>query len=305
MPKEFTHIHIARDVLRQLEEMDYTNNILMSNKDHFILGSVLPDTPAYLNSGKHSFIMKETDKNFHDSKNIRFTGFINVLQNCRKSCEEMTALSLGTLCHIISDSVFHPMVYHFSGISDIKTHFRLESDIDMIFHNYGSLKKMRLANQINFKNINTGTVAEFLAIFFLNDITACPVMKMALKKHLLYQRAFTMKRTGSALKFANRFLRLGLDNYFELFYNRTPSDILKQGIISYMHPVTGNKYTDTLESLKKRASDMTVEHILRLGDLSKREVLEEKVKAMSLPNLLTGLKKVKLSDAVYFSRKDT
>jgi|GEM_PF-3858097 len=303
MPKEYTHIHIAKKVLGELENRNCTPPVIFNNTELFLLGSVLPDTPAYLNSGKHKDLMAQIDRDFHDSPDGRFHGLLNILENSTENPDEMIALSMGTLCHIIADSVFHPMVYYYSGTDELSLHFKIETDLDLLFHRYGNFKDMQLRRLIDFTRINYNTVYEFLAIYFQNRIELTTVMKKAFIRQMRLQKLFTKTKTSGFLKLLNRFLKLGMEEYFNLFYSRKITEILQENYLKYKHPISGERMTDSIMELKNKSVEKTVQAILSLGDLSDMDTLKVRAKEMVLPNLLTGLKKTQLKEARHFSIK--
>ena len=153
MPKELSHILIARKVLAQLEGSGQKTlaQVIESNVPAFYLGAIIPDAFFYdmvpLSRFSRGYYQvsralhaKETPKN--DEKAVAFFDSIGTMPALWPS---KVAFAAGIVAHTVSDRIIHGVIDHYTttwrhvGSLATATHREFETLIDMVL-----LQELRL-----------------------------------------------------------------------------------------------------------------------------------------------------------------
>jgi len=144
MPREITHFIVAQAVIESLEYQDF-KSCIQDNHDHFLLGTIIFDSPYYTIRGDTplnklaGILHGVSNENTFDI--FRFA--IESQSDSRILNDKSTAFLLGMICHVSTDLTFHPFIYGMTGdyfasdkqerTQSIQDHRRLEVVMDMYF----------------------------------------------------------------------------------------------------------------------------------------------------------------------------
>lgn len=224
MPKEYTHLMIARAVRDAAPR-----GLLSAFPQPFYLGSIIPDTLYYLEISPGCLFMNpglaKLPALFHEGD----TGFIpRLFEQFGGSKEGARAFLLGVLCHGIADHIFHPLVWRLSrGANEPARvrHVRIEAALDLaVAERLGlSLEEMDPGTLVGYRD---GAMEPHLRLYagFLAQSSGMGSGEIfgALKNGLRVQcKALALFRKRFAGRIAALFDRAGLfKRYAALFYSR-------------------------------------------------------------------------------------
>ncbi len=134
MPKEITHFALARSLARAVPETSTFYSPVHRFPYLFCLGAVTPDIPFFTLAGPGADKIQALSIPFHGSRAL-----VPVLKFLdRHRSEAALALAAGVICHVLSDTRFHPLVYYYSGMDLIHAgatarHRQFETAMDLYF----------------------------------------------------------------------------------------------------------------------------------------------------------------------------
>ena len=117
MPKEIAHFALAEEVARNLPRNSLFFNPVQNFPFLFLLGAVIPDTPFCYLAGPKKKRIQALSRPFHQAGASAMMPVLNFLDTDKSP--EALALSAGTVCHIMSDTTFHPLVYYYAGMDNV------------------------------------------------------------------------------------------------------------------------------------------------------------------------------------------
>ena len=204
-----------------------------------------------------------------------------------RSGPELTAFLAGLACHIGSDTVFHPFVFHHTGPIDprnkvsasrsVQAHRRLEAALDL--HFAGGFQGLKTYSLRSFLDQAGPWTGELFAL--AGELLAGPgagpeqVRGLAQAFRISFERfakaqVFFQNRAAARLLFSlRRALPRGLREIGALGYHgglKWYLDLLKRPI-PYRHPVTGAEEVVTVEQLFERAVSASVRLCGNLAEL--------------------------------------
>ena len=130
MPKEWTHWHIARQVLLGLPDVPL-RKLIERQRHPYLLGAVLPDAPLYaqrLRPGRVLF--RQLGRRFHDPEQAPALVRSHLMREGAADAAA-AALGLGALTHVLADILVHPAVDAAAG-DDLGQHFAIETRLDLL-----------------------------------------------------------------------------------------------------------------------------------------------------------------------------
>jgi hypothetical protein len=297
MPKEITHWILAERALDELSGSPLSG-IIRANYPAYLAGTVLPDTLLHLFKGPHSAVALRQAHRFHDATGNSFDPLMRVEASYTDGLpHNLLACLLGVISHMRTDSVFHPYVYARSGVTDIGTHYRLETAIDVHFLCLGVTPPVRLLGQLITPDVRQ-VLLNATALLFDPDRELPPAaLEHALKLHCRIQAMYD----SAWWKVAALILGAALGSPFreqrQLFYPLSASGADHRNMIdsigAWQHPVSGVVMTATVDDLAEEALQKTVT-IFRCID--EKGSLAAGLENVSGPNLLTGLHAVGMSE---------
>ncbi len=292
MPKEFTHWIIADKTLDNLDKKTEVYRILSQNRELFLLGAVLPDTPAYFAFGRKKKVLREIDKEFHDPKGGSYEPAVRALTHyINTEDDKMKSLLLGTLSHIITDAVFHPFVFHFSGnITPPDRHYRLETYIDLHFASSSDKIIRKYKALLPESKSEIKEIARFMSSYFDSDMTAGRRAFMrAIKHHAFFQSLWQNQSILRFIKKLNKISTIRLDGIIELFYPGGDCGEIFQNNYDYLHPVTGELFNTTIDILGEQAAAEAESFFNNIGNKTGTGELITFLNSQKGKNPVTGL----------------
>ena len=141
MPKEIAHFALARKTADALPKGLIFSNAVDRFFNLFVLGAVAPDIYFYYLAGPDKDRIQGLSKPFHRSDKKALLPVLSFLENREgQTGEDLPALALaaGVICHIMSDTRFHPLVYYYAGMDRIHKgatarHRQFETALDIWF----------------------------------------------------------------------------------------------------------------------------------------------------------------------------
>ncbi len=142
MPKEIAHFTMTRMTGEALGE-DHApfREAVEKYPALFVLGGVTPDINFYCMAGPGAKNIQALSAPFHRTDRQALVPVLKFLDRRlaggKKDLPAM-ALAAGAICHIMADTVFHPMVYYFAGMDGIHPgatarHRQFETAMDLYF----------------------------------------------------------------------------------------------------------------------------------------------------------------------------
>ncbi|MFH2092452.1 MAG: zinc dependent phospholipase C family protein [Pseudomonadota bacterium] len=269
MPKEMTHISIARKVFDHLSEDSLFLGPIQKHFNLFLYGSIAPDTCYYYLLGPHALFIQNQSKKFHTTDSSSLVPVIDFLKHFPDKNPKALAFAAGICCHIITDTLFHPMVYYFSGIEGLhpgaRTRHRLmETALDIFFW-YQNRSDTPLFHDCVFSDLNrseTELICFLECLFSLEKRKWQTHLKRAFKSHHFSYNLFKNHTVYKIIKLFHRF-KLGIPSRFEtLFYPVSkPVELLFfNDLLHYHDPIKGTPITHKIEQLTQK----TIQQVLSL-----------------------------------------
>lgn len=272
MPKDIAHVTIAKKVFENLPKNSVFGSAAERYYYLFLYGSVVPDIPFYYVAGPHSAFVQSISDPLHgtDAKSI-----YPVLRFLEKREPDRIALAAGILCHIMTDTFFHPLVYYMAGMDGIHPgatarHRYFETILDYHFWSQWKDGQRLFLHDIR-RNLEISgfRLNHLFETFF--DIKKDPrksYFHLAVRLHALSQTLFM----NPVLKGMSSFLwerKIGIrDEDAALFYP-TPRPVVIdffKNPIRYKDPCMGTNHEKTVDRL---VSDIVETMVFLLGFLEK------------------------------------
>jgi hypothetical protein len=275
VPKEITHWWLACEVLAGLTADGAADNsapdasrrenapalarLLRQNRNLFLLGSVGPDFLFYYLSGPENERFREAAMTLHGSDGG------DTLAILAKTAEEygdelseaVWAFLFGYVCHVIADSVFHPLVLYFAGKGDEKAQYNhqlFESALDLYIKDIPDPRcvPLRITRLTAGMEMDRKAFLKLLGfVCFGGGEYNAEALKICLKRYERIQAAFwnPLARTGARLLGV---LSPKLRHYVPAFYQKEYFRLAPvfARTFRYRHPVTGAEYERSVGNLR-------------------------------------------------------
>ncbi|NWH06522.1 zinc dependent phospholipase C family protein [Desulfobacter latus] len=301
MPKEITHIALAEQVKPVLPETSKFFQPVQTFPLIFLIGAVCPDSPFYYLAGPQKKQVQAMAKPFHRPNKQALLPVLKFLNHHRTPWA--LALAAGIVCHIMSDSTFHPLVYYYAGMDGMHTgatarHRYFETAMDVHFQ-YLFRGKTRLYKIIRQANISKRTLYQLMADLFLPHPPNTAFVKHALQWHATLHALFgaSVIRKGT-IKMAGTPHPVP-DSFAGLIYPFSSPCFLPffSGRLKYRHPCSGAFYVTDLLTLIREVVNATlavlgtIDRAMEICKINqKRERLESLVLAdTALPDICPDL----------------
>nr|WP_320015968.1 zinc dependent phospholipase C family protein [uncultured Desulfobacter sp.] len=262
MPKEITHFALAEQARRVLPETSKFFKPIQTFPFVYLIGTVCLDSPFYYLAGPQKKQVQALANPFHRPNKQALLPVLKFLNHHRTP--EALALAAGTVCHILSDTTFHPLVYYYAGMDEIHTgatarHRYFETAMDVHFQ-YLFRGKTRLYKIIRQAKISKPKLYQLMAGFFLPQGSNTSVVKHALQWHSTLHALFgasvirkaTIKMAGTSHPVP--------DSSTGLVYPFSKPCFLPffSGRLKYRHPCSGSFYSTDLLTLIQEVVDATL-----------------------------------------------
>ncbi len=138
MPKEITHWTLAAALAKKLPDDSLFYQPIQSFFNLFLLGAVTPDIPFYYFAGPKTAFIQNLSALFHGSDARALVPVLAFLDQTPDREPAALAFAAGVICHILADTMFHPLVYYFAGMDGLHPgatarHRQFETAMDLHF----------------------------------------------------------------------------------------------------------------------------------------------------------------------------
>ncbi|NVM57555.1 MAG: zinc dependent phospholipase C family protein [Desulfobacterales bacterium] len=287
MPKELTHILIARDVLKHLKgsAKQHIARVIEKNLPAFYLGAIIPDAFFYdvapfrkmcqdyvqISRALH---LKERLKN--DQKAV---SFFDAIAANPHAWHLKAAFAAGIVTHTVSDRIIHGVIDHYTirwrqkGSLAMASHRQLETLIDMLLMQQLHLhpRDFRLKRIVDVNQSAEDCLFRFYLTRLIGDNrTLHPRLIYALRRahaqQCLLLKLFTVKPLYHIMYLSNKLVAGRLGALSGLFYPRTVGTrsfpLLNRLDLNAL--TNGRSFTGTLASLIDAVTTDAICHV-RVG----------------------------------------
>jgi len=316
VPKELTHWHIAREVLRRGAPAQ-VGGIIECNPELYYFGTIAHDIAFYDFSKPTEGNIERIGNQLHgvDGENT-LVPLIEMMEMAlshnNRSTSAQLAFMLGMLTHFVTDSTFHPMVYYMSGnyfaedpeerSKAVFRHRLFETAIDRWLETIDPLKPSFDLIHLWRDTGEAGREAfELLVGHYANlgDKIIMSHFKKAWRNHRLLQTAFSWSAPWRILTFYRRFGHPSVEKYEALFYSQPLNLSFLDSSLDWLHPVTGAPHDMTLKELY----DVSVEKVITLFERLNTQAVEKwplLLRELQPLSLDSGLPYVPVTQMKYF-----
>jgi len=215
MPKEITHWTLAAVVANKLPGGSIFFKPIRSFPNLFLLGAITPDIPFYYLVGPETKRIQALSAPFHGTDGRSLEPVLAFLDKNPVKTPAVLAFAAGVICHILSDTLFHPLVYYFAGMDGVHPgatarHRQFETAMDLYFlHLSHGRSQVSLARVLKNLEVSTTERCRLMADLFQTRILSKkrPEQKFlnpALYSHTTFQYLFRSGLVYKSLGFLNR-----------------------------------------------------------------------------------------------------
>ncbi len=204
MPKEITHFALARTLGKCVPEASLFYDPIIRYPNLFCLGAVTPDIPFFYLAGSDRERVQALAKPFHGGNAQVLVPVLEFLDRFKDQAPAL-ALAAGMICHILSDTRFHPLVYYYSGMDGLHhgatgRHRQFETAMDLHFwHLYGC--ETSLYHVVNTVEIGRQALNQYLAALFQVSPLPERVVSRALNWFMGMQHLFRSSAVRKTMAF--------------------------------------------------------------------------------------------------------
>ncbi|MCF8090915.1 MAG: zinc dependent phospholipase C family protein [Desulfotignum sp.] len=263
MPKEISHWYLAGLVRENLPEKSVFYKPLHTHENLFFLGAVAPDIPFYYLLGPKKNRIQAASDPFHSPDARALAPVLSFFDSMIFSQPDPAALSLGAgiICHILSDTAFHPLVYYYSGIfpehpGATARHRQFETALDLYFqHLAGPGARTCLGSILENVEVSKSLLLKLLGkLFNLAGYHERTCLGYAVRSQAFYQTLFRCTFLYRILHRMNQTRHRMSDSALSLIYP------VKQGValpffyqkFQYQDPVTGRHCKASIPDLTRQ-----------------------------------------------------
>jgi len=263
MPKEITHWALAEALVKELPKDSLFYKPIQAFPNLFFLGAITPDIPFYYLKGPKLALIQDKSTPFHCTDARSLMPVLEFLDKNPDRDPAVLAFAAGVVCHILADTIFHPLVYYFSGMAGlhpgaIARHHQFETAMDLHFW-YLSDDRSRasLAKIVRNLEISKTRRNQFMAdLFLLGNRTEMTCLTNALYFHMGLNCLFRSSIIWRVFDFLNRKTPWVPDRVVGLIYPcKEPVDLpfFRQKFI-YRDPCTGARSSTGIQKMIQETS---------------------------------------------------
>lgn len=257
---------LAREVARKIPADSIFCDAIHRYLNLFSYGAVAPDTCFHYVFGPGRSVVNPAGQVFHTTDASCLVPILEFLKRFPHNDPDALAFAAGLCCHIMTDTVFHPMVYYFSGAKGIHSnsdtrHRMFETALDLhfksIIHTGGNLIPFcQISKRLGISDTRLSYLLK--NIFCQDNPEYQKYLLYAFKSHCLANALFTNHDLYNLMHMVSSFNFLA--EYEALFYPFKQPVRFRffDGVLKFKHPVSGEQYSQTLESLSKKAVKTTL-----------------------------------------------
>lgn len=301
MPKELAHWTLAAKVSGKLKKTSLFFKPVQQFPNLFLYGAIAPDTPYTYVFGPENRWVQNLSSRFHCSSRRALVPVLDFLEQCSQKDPAALAFSAGLICHIIADTIFHPLVEYYSGDMDrdegaVTRHHLFETAMDYYFWKYSDdLNRVSVHRILKKTAVPYSWLIQYLtALFDITDDPRSRYIHPALLSHRLYQYLFRSRPVVSFFDSMHQKNRLiPARNHALMYPFKSPVTLpFFETDIYYRHPADGSEAVTTLAAL----AGQTANHALAVLDLVDEHLINgKKLSAVlhhpALPKISPGLAK--------------
>jgi hypothetical protein len=277
MPKEIAHWYLADRVKSHLPENSVFFDPVHACENLFFLGAVAPDIPFYYLAGPGSARIRAAAEPFHRPDAGALIPVLSFFEQMQQFGMDACALSLGAgiLCHLLADTVFHPLVYYYSGMCRVHPgatarHRQFETALDLYFlHQANADVRTRLDRILSQTEVPLKTMTSYLGtLFALEKPGDIICLGYAVRSHAFYQALFQNTGVYRILSRLNKGRHRVLETALSLFY---PDDQMENASFfdtgfHYRDPDTGREYCTDIPGLVLKTETSALDLLARVSD---------------------------------------
>jgi len=116
MPKERSHLLVAGEILEQLNNQPL-QQIINRHASAYYLGAIAPDLKSYdvFDRAEFPFVADFIHNQVETKNSGLLFKMLSKLKPGSSHSEEIMVFILGYITHAVSDAVFHPLIFYFTG----------------------------------------------------------------------------------------------------------------------------------------------------------------------------------------------
>jgi hypothetical protein len=289
MPKELIHWILADRALDGLKKESRLRGLILTHRDCYLGGAVLPDTLLHLFRGPCAAQALELAARFHDTAGNSFAPLIRAEQRRPDSLPPaLMACLLGVVTHMVADIVFHPFVYSQSGSNDIGLHYRCETDMDVHFLQNGATPPVRHLSDLVTPTSRPALIEAAALLFDPEGLLTRQALEHALELHCRFQGMYDRTFWKLAVRLASFLAGVPFRKQRHLFYPLTKmyQGRFGGGIAEWRHPVSGELQRTTLQQLAEAA---VLRIIALFNHIESKGSIASALESNPGENLLTGM----------------
>ncbi len=264
MPKEIGHWIIAQETAKLLSALPIVMAIGRF-QSWFVLGSVCHDCGFYQRGQEYEYLKKMSDRLHGKGSNDSFAPVKALLKYYRSGGQVpayVLAFAAGALCHIAADTVFHPMIFYYTGKTEEDGGFYRHAAFESALDQYLQKKypapfrgKVHRAYADAKKLVSEEAFLECLGVFYSGDdsLTKQEARRL-ITSHQKIQRLFSSRLLRLLGRLVYVPVRGSNKDMSSVFYpvGRRQSRFFENPL-SWCNPVTGEAYSGSVESLLSQA----------------------------------------------------
>jgi len=295
MPKEITHINLAKAVFDHLPGTSRFHRAIQAHFNLFLYGAVAPDTFYYYLAGPKRAFIQGLSRQIHADHPPPLDLVIDFLNYFKFREPAAIAFAAGICCHLITDTVFHPMVYYFCGIKGLHPgaetrHRAFETALDVHFWYLETIKSTRHTDPLScIFDIPQKTLIHLLSILFrIHPDREKKRIRLALQYH---EKTYRLFRHPWAFRFFNTLHRFGLgihSRQVALIYpvSRPVALSFFNHTMRYKHPVTGKIKQHLIDDLVQKNLNQTLDLLAVLESMYGHKLNKSRLQARpGLPHI--------------------
>lgn len=207
MPKEISHWTLAAGMAEKLAPQSLFAAAVHEYPHLFLYGAVAPDTPYTYVTGPHNSWLQNLSRQFHATDPTVLKPIFRLLESSRGKEKDVLAFAAGMVCHVISDTLFHPLVEYFTGHVErhkgaITRHHLFETALDYYFWKHSDdLSRVSLTRIFQELEIPKSRLFGYIKTMFgIHQDRRSRCMKFAVVSHIVLHGLFRARR---AVRFFN------------------------------------------------------------------------------------------------------
>jgi hypothetical protein len=264
MPKEITHWTLAAAVADKLPEASLFYGPIRWFPNLFLLGAITPDVPFYYLAGPKIAGIQALSAPFHQTDRRALLPALAFLNHYPDQNPAALAFAAGVICHLLADTLFHPLVYYFAGMDGVHPgatarHREFETAMDLYFlHLSQGRSEVSLARVIKDLEVSTGQRSRFMAeLFQARTRSEQRYLGLALYSHMTFQGLFRSGLLFNALAFLNRNTSWIPDKVVGLIYPaKGPVNLdFFNRPLEYKDPCSGEAFSVRIQEMQTKTGE--------------------------------------------------